>query len=99
KDNPQMHVMFLDDGVMSRAVSMGLCEKMQPSEELDQLHPEGRHKDDMAAAVTMDFTGLAYNPKVFAENGWSAPTSWQDFADPKFKGKVVVQSVPSSSFG
>ena len=26
KDKPQMHVMFLDDGVMARAVGMGLCD-------------------------------------------------------------------------
>src|SRR3712207_1100241 len=27
KSNPQMHVMFLDDGVMIRAIGAGLCEK------------------------------------------------------------------------
>ena len=29
KDKPQMHVMFLDDGVMVRAIGMGLCEKLK----------------------------------------------------------------------
>lgn len=99
KDNPQMHVMFLDDGVMSRAVSMGLCEKLKPSAELEELYPSARMKGDMSSAVTMDFTGIAYNPKMFAEQGWAKPTSWQDFADPKLKGKVVVQSASSSSYG
>lgn len=28
KDNPQMHVMLLDDGVMVRAISSGLCQKI-----------------------------------------------------------------------
>ena len=36
KDNPQMHVMFLDDGIMYRAISMGLCDKLQPSPALAQ---------------------------------------------------------------
>jgi putative spermidine/putrescine transport system substrate-binding protein len=31
KDKPQMHVMFLDDGVMVRAIGMGLCQKQKPS--------------------------------------------------------------------
>ena len=31
KDNPQMHVMFLDDGVMVRAIGAGLCQKMTES--------------------------------------------------------------------
>ncbi|CAM5221147.1 Monomeric sarcosine oxidase [Bosea thiooxidans] len=36
KDKPQMHVMFLDDGVMVRAIGAGLCEKLKPSEGLDR---------------------------------------------------------------
>jgi putative spermidine/putrescine transport system substrate-binding protein len=99
KDKPQMHVIFLDDGVMMRAVSMGLCEKMKPSAALNEIFPTARFKGDMAAGVTMGMTGLAYNKKMFTEKGWAAPTSWMDLADPKFKGKVVFQSVSSSSFG
>lgn len=99
KDKPQMHVMFLDDGVMARAVGMGLCEKMKPTPELQEIYPIARFKDDMAAGVTMGMTGIAYNTKMFADKKWAPPTSWMDFADPKFKDKVVFQSLPSSSFG
>ena len=99
KDKPQMHVMFLDDGVMARAVGMGLCEKMKPSAALNEVFPTARFKDDMATGVTMGMTGLAYNKKMFAEKGWAPPTSWLDLADPKFKGKVVFQSLSSSTFG
>ncbi|TKR56426.1 ABC transporter substrate-binding protein [Allopusillimonas ginsengisoli] len=99
KDKPQMHVMFLDDGVMNRAVSMGLCEKLKPSPELDQLYPTARIKDDMAAGIDMGLTGLAYNTKLFKEKGWAPPTSWADLADPKYKGKVVFQSMSTSTFG
>jgi putative spermidine/putrescine transport system substrate-binding protein len=99
KDKPQMHVMFLDDGVMYRAVSMGLCEKLKPSPELDQLYPTARMKGDMAAGIDMGLTGLAYNTKMFKDNGWAPPTSWIDLADPKYKGKVVFQSMASSTFG
>jgi putative spermidine/putrescine transport system substrate-binding protein len=99
KDKPQMHVMFLDDGVMARAVGMGLCQKMQPNPQLDEIYPIARFKDDMAAGVTMGMTGMAYNTKMFADKKWTPPTSWMDFADPKYKGKVVFQSLPASSFG
>jgi len=47
----------------------------------------------------MGLIGLGYSTKIFAEKGWAAPTSWGDLADPRFKGKVVVQSMPASSFG
>ena len=99
KDKPQMHVMFLDDGVMVRAIGMGLCEKQRPSAVLNDIYPAARFKGDMASGVSLGMTGLAYNKKMFTEKGWPAPTSWMDLADPKFKGKVVFQSMSSSSFG
>jgi putative spermidine/putrescine transport system substrate-binding protein len=99
KDKPQMHVMFLDDGIMVRAIGMGLCEKQRPSPALNDLYPAARFKGDMASGVSLGMTGIAYNKKMFTEKGWAAPTSWMDFADPKFKGKVVFQSMPASSFG
>ncbi|WP_426139722.1 ABC transporter substrate-binding protein [Pseudomonas sp. DWP3-1-2] len=98
KDNPQMHVIFLDDGIMYRAISMGLCDKLQPSAALADLPDKAKIKDE-AAAVSLGVTGLAYNTRMFAENGWSAPTSWMDLADKRFKDKVVFQSVASSTFG
>jgi len=94
-----MHVMFLDDGIMVRAIGMGLCQKQRPSPALSEIYPAARFKDDMATGVSLGMTGLAYNTKMFKEKGWAAPTSWMDLADPKFKGKVVFQSVSSSSFG
>lgn len=99
KDKPQMHVMFLDDGVMVRAIGAGLCEKMAPSPAMADLAPGTRMKDDLAVGIDLGMTGLAYNTKMFSEKGWPAPTSWMDLADPKFKGKVVFQSASASSFG
>lgn len=99
KDRPQMHVMFLDDGVMVRAIGMGLCQKQRTNPSLNEIYPAARFKDDMASGVSLGMTGLAYNAKMFKEKGWAPPTSWMDLADPKYKGKVVFQSMSSSSFG
>ncbi|MBV8621693.1 MAG: ABC transporter substrate-binding protein [Curvibacter sp.] len=99
KDRPQMHLMFLDDGIMYRAIGMGLCEKQRPSQALSEIYPAAHLKGDLATGVSLGLTGLAYNKKMFADKGWAAPTSWMDLADPKYKGKVVFQSMPSSSFG
>jgi len=99
KDKPQMHLMFLDDGVMYRAIGMGLCEKQKPNPNLAGILPVAHIKGDMATGVTISMTGLAYNTKVYADKGWAPPTSWLDMADPKLKGKVVFQSLSSSTFG
>ncbi|RMQ99310.1 ABC transporter substrate-binding protein [Pseudomonas syringae group genomosp. 7] len=98
KDNPQMHVMFLDDGIMYRAISMGLCDPLQPSASLADLPAKTKIKEQ-AAAVSLGVTGLAYNTRMFKEKGWNAPTSWMDLADKRFKDKVVFQSLASSTFG
>ena len=99
KEKPQMHIMFLDDGVMVRAIGAGLCEKLKPGPELEQLGEGIRLKGDMAAGIDMGMTGLGYNKKMFDEKGWAAPTSWMDLADPKFKDAVVFQSLSASTFG
>ncbi|MEB0090506.1 ABC transporter substrate-binding protein [Pseudomonas sp. CCI1.2] len=98
KDNPQMHVIFLDDGIMYRAISMGLCDTLQDSPVLADIPAKAKIKDQ-AVAVTLGVTGLAYNTRMFKEKGWSAPTSWMDLANPQFKDKVVFQSLASSTFG
>ncbi|TKC92292.1 ABC transporter substrate-binding protein [Trinickia terrae] len=99
RDKPQIHVAFLDDGVMARAVSLGICQKLDDSPVLKELYPFARMKDDVGAGVQLGMTGIAYNKKLFAEKSWAPPASWMDFADPKYKGKVVFQSASSSTFG
>ena len=99
KEKPPVHVMFLDDGVMMRAIKMGLCQKLTDAPSLKDLYPAARMAGDMAAGVNVGMTGIGYNKKMFDEKKWAAPTSWMDMADPKFKGKVVFQSMPASSFG
>jgi putative spermidine/putrescine transport system substrate-binding protein len=97
-EKPPIHVMLLDDGIMYRAIDMGMCSTLQDTPVLAHFPANARIKDS-AVAVTLGVTGLAYNTRMFEENGWAPPTSWADLADPKFKGKVVMQSLPSSTFG
>ncbi|MDF0733012.1 ABC transporter substrate-binding protein [Pseudomonas entomophila] len=98
KDKPQMHVVLLDDGIMYRAISMGLCAKLQPSEALSQIPEKARIKEE-GVAVSLGVTGLAYNARLFKEKGWAPPTSWADLSDARFKDKLVFQSLASSTFG
>ena len=71
KDKAQMQVMTLDDGVMYRAIGMGLCEKLKPSANIAEVPAIAKIKDS-AVGLSMGLTGLAYNTKMFAEKGWAA---------------------------
>ncbi|WP_447917141.1 extracellular solute-binding protein [Achromobacter aegrifaciens] len=99
KDKPRLHLMFLDDGIMARAISMGLCAQLNDDPVLKELYPTALKKDRMAAGIDIGMTGLGYDTKLFAQRGWAPPTSWMDLADPKYRGQVVVQSASSSTFG
>ncbi len=87
--NQEVDVAMIDDGPMSRAVSLGLC---APAQGIDRskLYPVANIFGDKASGLGISATGLMYNTKVFQDKGWAAPTSWKDLADPKFHGEAVM---------
>lgn len=89
KDNQEIDVALIDDGPMMRAVSLGFCTDLKGVDQ-SKLHDVAKLPGGKASGMGLIATGLMYNTKVFKENGWAAPTSWNDLKDPKFKGKVVM---------
>ena len=88
RDNPQFDVAMMDDGPMVQAIALGLC---APIHGLDmaQIEPLAAFPDGKGIGMGMVATGLMYNKKVFAEQGWAKPDSWTDLKDAKFKGRIV----------
>ncbi len=89
KDNQEIDVALIDDGPMSRAVSLGFCAPIT-GVDFSQIYDTAAFPDHKASGLGLIATGLMYNKQVFTENGWAAPTSWNDLKDPKFAGKVVI---------
>jgi putative spermidine/putrescine transport system substrate-binding protein len=87
-----LDVAFIDDGPMTQAIQFGYCEKVDDAV-FEGIYDNARLLDNKALGVGFIATGLAYNKKVFEENGWDAPTSWNDLADPKFKGKIAIPPI------
>ena len=87
-----LDVAFIDDGPMTQAIQFGFCDKIDEAV-FDGVYDNARLLDDKAVGVGFIATGLAYNKQVFEENGWDAPASWNDLADPKFKGKISVPPI------
>lgn len=98
KGNQEIDVVFLDDGPMYQAVSLGLCDPIKDAEIFDDVYDIAKMGTDKAVGVGFVATGLAYDAETFEKNGWDAPTSWKDLADPKFEGKVVVPPI-SNTYG
>ncbi|MFD2884358.1 extracellular solute-binding protein [Pseudomonas lini] len=99
KGNPQMHVMFLDDGIMYRAIAMGLCDKLEDSTPPGADSGQGPHQGSSRGGQPRGHGAGVQHAAVQGKKGWNAPTSWMDMADPRFKDKLVFQSMASSTFG
>ena len=78
KGKPGMHLMFLDDGVMVRAVAAGLCQPLR-DDPCCASCPTAVRRDRKAVGLNVGMTGLGYNTRLFAR---APPTSWMDLADP-----------------
>jgi putative spermidine/putrescine transport system substrate-binding protein len=93
KGKQEISLAIIDDGPMYQAVGQGLCAPVEDAGSIKELYPNAKMVGDKSVGIGFIATGLAYNKDVFAKNGWKAPTSWNDLADPKYKGKVVIPPI------
>ncbi|MDP3423169.1 MAG: ABC transporter substrate-binding protein [Burkholderiaceae bacterium] len=93
KGKQEMSLAIIDDGPMYQAVGQGLCAAVEDTGSIKELYPNARMVGDKSVGIGFIATGLGYNKEVFAKNGWKAPTSWNDLADPKYSGKVVIPPI------
>ena len=98
KGNQEISLAIIDDGPMYQAVGQGLCAPVEQTGSIKELYSNAEMLGGKSVGIGFIATGLAYNKEVFAKNGWAAPTSWNDLADPKYKGKVVIPSI-SNGYG
>lgn len=87
-----LDVVFIDDGPMSQTIGFGYCETVN-EDTFSDLYEAARMPENKAVGVGIIATGIAYNTEVFAKNGWDTPTSWNDLADPKYKGVLSVPPI------
>lgn len=98
KGKQDMSLAIIDDGPMFQAMEQGLCSPLDDSGPIKDLYPAARMPGGKAVGIGFFAAGLAYNKEVFTKNGWKAPTSWMDLADPKYKGKVAIPPI-SNGYG
>ena len=98
KNSQELDVVFLDDGPMYKAISLGFCDNIKDASIFNDIYDIAKMNTEKAVGLGFVVTGLAYDKEVFKKNNWDAPTSWADLADPKYKGKVVVPPI-SNTYG
>jgi putative spermidine/putrescine transport system substrate-binding protein len=94
KDKQYLSVVQMDDPVMIPAVAEGLLEKITAAKvpNIAALKPGTVHMDGMWVNYLQPWLGIAYNPNAMK----TAPTSWADAYDPKYKGRVILPSLQNT---
>ena len=94
KDKQYLSVVMMDDPVMIPAVAEGLLDPLTPAKvpNLAALKPGTIHMDGMWCNYLQPWLGIAYNPKVVP----TAPASWGDVYDAKYKGRIIVPSLQNT---
>jgi putative spermidine/putrescine transport system substrate-binding protein len=94
KGNQKLDIAIADDSAMHMAIQLGFCRKINDLP--TTLYESARFPEDKAVGFGLLGTGIVYNKEYFAKQGWPAPTSWTDIADPKYKGKLILPPVIST---
>ncbi len=97
RNKPEIDVAIIDEGPVFQAIALGLCEPLA-EDTFEQVFPLARLNEDKAVGLGIIATGLAYNAEYFAQQGWEAPTSWEDLADPRYSKRLSVPPI-SNGYG
>ncbi|RDJ27768.1 ABC transporter substrate-binding protein [Bosea caraganae] len=94
KGSQYMSVVQMDDPVMILAVKEGLLDPLTAAKapNLANLVSGATHMDAMWANYLQPWLGIAYNKSVMK----TAPTSWAELFDPKYKGRVIIPSLQNT---
>lgn len=95
RGNPQIDVLWGSDIERIQGIKDGLWAEFDAKKipNIATLPEAFRPKDQYGIPIATVVGGIEYNTKVFAEKGWTPPTSWNDFWDPKYRGHVATYSV------
>ena len=98
KGNQQIDVAIVDDGPAYQAVALGFCGTLTDGAVYKDVAPVMKFKSNKGVGLGLVGTGLFYNKKVFDENKWPAPTSWNDLKS-KTYGKKIVTPPINNTYG
>jgi putative spermidine/putrescine transport system substrate-binding protein len=91
-------IVQLSETLDPQGKAAGLFEDLKPSlvPNISQLSAFAQPTKTTGLIGLASPYGLFYNTKVFAQNGWDAPTSWSDLYNPKYAGCVSLPDTGSA---
>jgi putative spermidine/putrescine transport system substrate-binding protein len=98
RNNPQADLALFDDMILDQARKEDLLHPLDTSivQNLGDIAPDARFKDNMGVGVGYNVVSMYYNTKIFQEKGIAPIASWNDLLRPELKGRVVIRNITSS---
>jgi putative spermidine/putrescine transport system substrate-binding protein len=93
KGNQQIDIAIFDDGPANQAIALGFCSTLTDAPVYKDVAPAMKFSSNKAVGLGFVVTGLFYNTKIFAENKWPAPTSWNDLKSKQYGRKIVTPPI------
>jgi len=94
RNNPEIDVYWSNELTHAAGKQQGLYDKLDPRvvTNLADVYSTSLDADGIGVGSHVQVTGFQYNPVKFKEAGIPPPSSWNDLADPRLKGKVALYS-------
>lgn len=98
--SPKTCVLWTIPTIQTEGERLGLYEKLDYAKipNLKDIDQSLVDPENFAVPKSVDYIGITYNEKIFADKGFTPPTSWSDLFKPEYKGKVALES-PADSYG
>ncbi|TWG91789.1 putative spermidine/putrescine transport system substrate-binding protein [Mesorhizobium sp. J18] len=98
RNAPELDVVCQDDGPQSVARELGLLAPIDETTvpNLKNVVPAALGVDNIGVGYGMLAMGIVYSPEALEKAGVEPPKSWNDLADPRFKGRIVMSSIDAT---
>lgn len=92
RNNPEIDVYWSNELTHAAGKQQGLYDKLDSRvvTNLVDVYKASIDPDGIGVGSHVQVTGFQYNAQKFKEAGIPPPTSWNDLADPRLKGKVAL---------
>ena len=92
KNNPEIDVYWSNELTHAGGKQLGLYEKLDLKivTNMADMYQSAKDPDNIGVVSHVQATGFQYNSAKFKDAGMAPPSSWNDLADPRLKGKVAL---------
>ena len=97
REKPEYDLVCADDGPQGQARELGVLRSIPASvPNYQDTLPIARGVDDSGVGYGLLAMGLVYNEEALTKANIQPPTSWNDLADPRFKGMIGMPGFNST---